>query len=150
MCLLFGNYSTPEYIQPLVKQALIQHYKEYGIKIYLCGEQGNFNAITKEAFADFRQMFPDVKLIRLYTSQSDLALDLNGFDGIYKPSLDSSLSTEEGEYQFYQHLLNVVDHAICYASGFGRIRALYEHALEREAQGGLNICSLFGKPFVLH
>lgn len=149
MCLLFGNYSTPDYIQPMMEQALIRHYKEYGIKVYLCGDQGNFNAVTKEAFYDFRQIFPDVKLIKLCTSQAGPTLDLEGFDGIYKPRLDSSLSAEEGEYYFYQHLLDVVDYAICYASGFGGIRTLYEYALERESQGGLSVYNLFGKSFVL-
>ncbi len=62
-CTFFGHRDTPDEIQPLLREVLIDLIEKSNVKRFYVGNHGNFDAITCKTLCDLQRIYPDITLL---------------------------------------------------------------------------------------
>ena len=139
-CFMFGHGSTPYCILPKIKQAIEDHYINYGVTAFYVGNRGQFDGIASTAVKQVKQQYPDIHLflvLAYHPAERPVYLP-NGFDNSYYPPLEN-IPRPFAIVRANQHMADAADTIICYVKNSGNTRNLLAYAQQRQKKGGVII-----------
>ena len=133
-CFLFGSSHAPESCRAAVVEALEKCYAEHNIRCFVVGGYGNFDSIGISSLREFKKIYGDIVLLLLtpyhpYVRPVDPPRD---FDGTYYPPGQEDALPQYAIVKANEFCIKNCAAAICYPSGVGNTRKLYEKIQKRK------------------
>lgn len=132
VCFLFGHATAPSEITKRIQDSAERHYLQYGIRIFVIGNRGNFDRCALTALKALKRQYADISLILLLAYHpSEHAVSLaDEFDSTLYPPLES-VPRRYAIVRANQYMADAADSVICYVEHFGNARNLLEYAQRR-------------------
>ncbi len=143
-CFLFGHRDVPEGLFPLLLDAVGEHYDRYGIREFVVGHYGGFDAMAGRAVIRLKQTRPDLYLRMLlpYHPAEQPIHAPEGYDSTLYPQGLETVPRPFAIVQANRLMLESADTTICYAYHPGNAKKLLEYAQKLAAKRGLPIRNL--------
>ena len=143
-CFLFGHSDAPDSILPLLEARMEAHYAEYGVREFIAGEYGRFDALAAEAGRRVKQRHPDIRLTLMtpyYRPEKSRTLPRN-FDELLFPDRLETVPMRLRIVRANRMMIEYADTVICCVCRPGNARKLLEYAQRRRRKDDLIIDSL--------
>lgn len=129
VCFMFGHTSVPTDICNAIAMAVEKHYLQYGVRIFVVGNRGEFDQRAASAVKALKHRYTDVSLVLLlayHPGERPVALT-DGVDGSFYPPLEGT-PRPFAIVKANQYMANHADSIICFAKYPGNSKKLYEYA----------------------
>lgn len=143
VCFLFGHQNAPPTVEAKIEESVKYHYQQYGVRNFIIGYHGNFDAMGAAAIRRVKKVCPDIcieQLLAYHPAQRPQDV-LPGFDNAYYPFLDK-VPLRYAIVKANQHMINIADYLICYVAHSGNSQLLLERAYAREKYCAVQITNL--------
>lgn len=148
VCFLFGHATAPSEIVAQMKVSAERQYLQYGIRTFIVGNRGNFDACAFAAIKALKLQYSDISLMLLlayHPAERTVHLP-DGFDGSFYPPLEG-VPRKYAIIRANQYMVDTADSILCYVTHFGNTRNLLEYAKRKkttieniaEAETALNV-----------
>ena len=127
-CFLFGHADTPQFILPLLEQA-IEREVNRGVTEFYVGYHGNFDHMAATALRAVKHRYPGITIILLLAYHpAERAVEIPiGFDGTFYPPLEG-IPRRYALIRANQYMVRTSDSLICFVKHPGNTRNLLEYA----------------------
>lgn len=145
LCFFMGHRDTPESVEPRLAQAVERHIRQYGVKEFVVGGYGNFDAMAQRVVIEAKKRHPSVTLVRLLAyDPAERAVFLpEGCDGTFYPPELETTPKRFAIPQANRCMLSRSSHLIAYARySVGNAWKFMERAQRRQREGLLHIENL--------
>lgn len=129
VCFMFGHTSVPTDICNAIAMAVEKHYLQYGVRIFVVGNRGEFDQRAASAVKALKRRYTDVSLMLLlayHPGERPVALT-DGVDGSFYPPLEGT-PRPFAIVKANQYMVDHADTIICFAKYPGNSKKLYEYA----------------------
>ena len=136
-CFLFGHSDAPDSILPLLEARMEAHYADHGVREFITGEYGRFDALAAEAGQRIKQRHPDVRLTLMtpyYRPEENRPLPRN-YDELLLPDGLETVPMRLRIVRANRKMIECADTVICYVCRPGNACKLLEFAQRRQQNG---------------
>lgn len=128
-CFLFGHHDAPQRLLPELERAIETQYTQYGVRDFVVGHYGNFDAMAIQALRKAKQRHEDISLrllIPYHPSKRRVETPV-GFDGTIYPDGMETVPHRAAIVAANRRMADWADTVICYVQHFGNARDLLEY-----------------------
>ena len=144
VCFLLGHRYVPGELWPRLAEAVERHILEFGVRDFVVGHYGEFDAMAAGAVREAKKRHPEVTLTLLlpyYDPRPGAVLE--GCDRTFFPPGMEQVPKPFAIPRANRYMLAHCDYLICYDKGYpGNTRTLAEAARRRARQGRLRLTEL--------
>ena len=137
---MFGHATTPYDAIAQIEAAAERQYRQYGIRVFIVGNRGNFDYRSATAIKHLKQKYTDISLLLLlnyHPAERPVHLP-EGFDNSYYPPL-GKVPRQYAIVRANKYMIDTADSIICYVKHIGNSRNLLEYAVLRQRKEGIII-----------
>ncbi len=141
ICFLFGHSELYENIVPQLVETITKHYEDYGVRQFIVGHYGSFDAQAAHALRIVKQSHPDItlRLLLPYHPAERPVPVPEGFDCTYFPEGMEQIPRKFAIVRANRLIILSADSVICYVKYIGNSRNLLRFAQHISQSNGL-IC----------
>ncbi len=141
ICFLFGHSELYENIVPRLVEAITRHYEDYGVRQFIVGHYGSFDAQATQALRIVKQSHPDITLSLLlpYHPAERPIPTPEGFDHTYYPDEMERVPRRFAIVRANRLVISCAHSVICYVKYIGNSQNLLHYAKHRTKTNSL-IC----------
>jgi len=141
-CFFIGHRNAPETLRPLLCTAVERHITEFGVREFVIGHYGNFDAMALGAVRKAKEHHPEVTLT-LLLPYYPFPGDTSDFDRTYYPDGMELIPKPYAIIRANEHMIRNSGYLICYDRGeIGKTRDFVALARKQEKKGLIRIENL--------
>ena len=141
-CFFIGHRNAPETLRPLLYAAVERHITEYGVREFVVGHYGNFDAMALGAVRKAKERHPEVTLT-LLLPYYPFPGDTSGYDRTYYPEGMELIPKPYAIVRANEYMIRNSGYLICYDRGeIGKTRDFVALARKQEKKGLIRIENL--------
>ena len=150
-CFFIGHREVDSTIYPVLLHEIERHIVEYGVRCFVVGRYGNFDALAARAVQEAKKHHPKVMLFRLlpyHPAGRSISMPL-GFDGVYYPFGLERVPPKFAIIRANQIMVERSDFLIAYAwHSASNAREIVKYARRRERSGLIQVVNLAVPRFI--
>lgn len=141
-CFFIGHRNAPETLRPLLYAAVEWHITEYGVREFVIGHYGNFDAMALGAVRKAKERHPEVTLT-LLLPYYPFPGDTSDYDRTYYPEGMELIPKPYAIVRANEHMIRNSGYLICYDRGeIGKTRDFVAFARKQAEKGLIHIENL--------
>lgn len=144
-CFFIGHREAPDDLLPALQEAVERHITEYGVRDFVVGQYGRFDALAEMALVAAKRRHPEVRasLLLPYHPFDRPVPVPEGFDDTYYPPGMELVPKRLAIVRANRHMVEHCTHLIAYVSHpASNARNLLDYARGRAERGELQVENL--------
>lgn len=146
-CFFIGHRDTPDKVLPLLEEEVERHITAYGVRDFVVGRYGNFDALAAHAVVCAKERHPGIRLTMLlpyHPAERPVSLP-KGFDDTFYPPGMERVPRRVAIVRANQYMVEHSTYLIAYVSHpSSGSREVLEEALRRQRRGRIHVINLAG------
>jgi hypothetical protein len=144
ICFMFGHRDVSESILPQIERAVESHYLQLGVREFVVGNRGRFDALAARAVRTMKKRYADIVLTLLlaYYPTTGSKEHLAEYDSTLYPDGIERVPKRYAVISANRYMIERADSIICFVNHVGNTVALLDAARQRNRKRNLPIENL--------